>query len=99
MRDGQRGMGLADRLEIGLYGFLVGLIVGIFIGWQFNFLVGTVLNALTVVALLALAAGVVSTSCEAFIRDPASIADRSRATCARTAASISCLVEKRRQSR
>ena len=58
MRDGQRGMGLADRLEIGLYGFLVGLIVGVFIGWQFNFLVGTVLNALTVVALLALAAGV-----------------------------------------
>lgn len=57
MGNGNRGANVADRLEFGLYGFLVGLIVGIFIGWQFNFLVGTVFNVLLIVALLAVLAG------------------------------------------
>ncbi len=57
MGNGHQGTSVADRLEFGLYGFLVGLVVGIFIGWQFNFVVGTVFNVLLVVALLAVLAG------------------------------------------
>ncbi|HEX5499108.1 MAG TPA: hypothetical protein VFX03_07780 [Thermomicrobiales bacterium] len=47
-----------DRIVYGLYGFLLGIIVGIILGWQFRFVVGAAINVLAAIVLvIVIAAG------------------------------------------
>ncbi|HEX5500591.1 MAG TPA: hypothetical protein VFX03_15250 [Thermomicrobiales bacterium] len=47
-----------DRIVYGLYGFLLGIVIGIILGWQFRFVVGAAINVLAVIVLVIVVAAI-----------------------------------------
>ncbi len=54
----RKGPSFGDRIVYGLYGFLLGIVIGILLGWQFRFVVGTAINVLAVVVLVIVVAAI-----------------------------------------
>ena len=54
----RKGPSFGDRIIYGLYGFLLGIVIGILLGWQFRFVVGAAINVLAIVVLVSVVAAI-----------------------------------------